>query len=71
VLRGDLGAFWATELAVPTDGNSVHVGPVPATSPELTVEMQLDFGGQGFTRVTATTASGHVYVFAATRVAHP
>jgi hypothetical protein len=68
---GDLGAFWATELSVPTDGSAVHVGPVPATSPELPVEMQLDLGAQGFTRVTATTASGHAYVFAAKLVAHP
>ncbi|MES1184030.1 MAG: hypothetical protein ABUL60_09445 [Myxococcales bacterium] len=70
-IRGDLGAFWPTELTEASDGRTVHVGPVSATSPELPVEMQLDFVPQGFTRVTATTASGHTYVFAATLVAHP
>lgn len=68
VIRGDLGAFWATELSLPTDGSSVHVGPVSATSPELPIDAQLDFGAQGFTRVAATTASGHAYAFAATRM---
>jgi hypothetical protein len=45
----------------------VRVGPVPGTSPELPVSLQIDFAADGLTRVKATTASGNAYTFSAAR----
>lgn len=70
-IGGDLGSFWQTEASAPTAVGPLRVGPVPATAPELPTEMSLDFDEQGFTRVAATTGSGHTYVFGATKDAPP
>lgn len=70
-IAGDLGSFWQSEASDPAAVGPLRVGPVPATAPELPTEMILDFDEQGFTRVAATTASGHTYVFAATKDAPP
>ena len=65
-IRGDLGAYWSSEVSEP-NGDRIQVGPVPATAPELPTSLQLELDAQGFTAVQATTASGHVYEFGATR----
>lgn len=66
-ISGDLGAYWSSEISGPTDG-IVLVGPVPETAPELPTSLMLKLDVRGFTAVRATTASGHAYEFAATRL---
>jgi hypothetical protein len=67
-MGGHLGSFWGTEASDPAAGSPVRVGPVPATSPELPVSLQLDFDEGGFTQVRATTASRNAYTFDVTRL---
>lgn len=66
-LWGDLGAFWHTEMTVPENGSPLRVGPVSPTVPELPISLALEFEGDAFTRVTASTASGGFYTFTATK----
>jgi hypothetical protein len=66
-LHGALGSFWGTEATDPALGSPIRVGPVPATSAELPVDLSLDFAEKGLTAVRATTASGHRYSFRAQR----
>jgi hypothetical protein len=68
-IEGALGSFWGTEAGDPALGSPIHVGPVPATSPELPTELQLEFGDAALREVRAKTASGNAYTFAATRAA--
>lgn len=65
-LRGDLGAFWNSEISSPRDGSPLRVGPVPATASGLPVSLELDFDATGFTRVRAVTPKGDSYTFSAT-----
>jgi hypothetical protein len=66
-IQGALGSFWGTETTDPALGSPIRVGPVPATSPELPVDLSIDFAASGLTSVRAKTASGNSYTFRATR----
>lgn len=66
-LWGDLGSFWHTEMTGPANGSPLRVGPVSPTVPELPVSLALEFEGNTFTRVTASTASGGFYTFTAAK----
>jgi hypothetical protein len=66
-IAGALGCFWGTEASDPALGSPIRVGPVPATSPELPTDLQIEFADAGLRDVRATTASGHVYSFTAKR----
>ena len=70
-MSGDLGSFWSNEISAVNEGSPLRVGPVPATSPELPTELEVDFNDTGVTGVTATTASGGVYRFSASRMTAP
>lgn len=63
LIFGDLGAFWASEMAwrEPT----LTIGPVPATHPELPVALELRFRDTVLHEVTATMPEGERYVFTA------
>ncbi len=65
-LWGDLGSFFGSELTRPVEAGPILVGPVPPTVPNLAVAMVIELSGEQFTKVTATTASGHHYTFSAT-----
>jgi len=64
-ITGDLGAFWAGEMAWNADEQLLTVGPVPATDPSLPVMLALRFDASatGLTSVDATMASGLLYRF--------
>jgi hypothetical protein len=68
-IQGALGAFWGTEASDPAAGAPIRVGPVPATSPELPVSLQIEFTEHGLTAVKAHAASGNAYSFSAQRAA--
>jgi hypothetical protein len=68
-IAGDLGSFWHSEMSAGTPGTPLRVGPVSPTASAIPTSLALDFDATVFTRVSATTASGGLYVFAATKVA--
>jgi hypothetical protein len=67
MIQGALGSFWGTEASDPARGNPIRVGPVPATSPELPVDLTIAFEERGLTHVLAKTPSGGSYAFRAER----
>lgn len=63
LLRGDLGAFWGGEMAWDDAAQTLSIGPVPETKPELPVAVSLVFEDTTLVTVQATLASGEKYAF--------
>jgi hypothetical protein len=63
-VRGDFGQFWSGEMTWDEPTETLSVGPVPATLPELPVALTLDFSGTTLV-LEATMPSGATYTFEA------
>ena len=62
-LNGALGAFWAGEMKWHADEQTLEIGPVPATAPELPVALSPHFDGTTLSTVDATMSNGDAYAF--------
>lgn len=62
-IASDLGSFFHSEMKRIAPGGTIRVGPVPITSPELAVQLDIYGIDDAFTEVTAITGSGHHYTF--------
>ena len=66
-INSDLGSFHHSEMKRIAPGGTIRVGPVPMTSLELAVQLDIDGIDDAFTEIAAITGSGHHYRFALKR----
>jgi hypothetical protein len=62
-LSGNLGAFWGGEMKWDEAAETLDIGPVPVTRPELPIEVHAQFDGTALLTVEATMPGDDVYEF--------
>lgn len=63
--RGDLGPFWAGEMAWQEAEQTLVIGPVPVTDPAYPIALRVRFEDVVLSAVEAQMPSGDRYLFSA------